>query len=93
MSRELGAPPEDWRLHDVRRTFVTGLQRLGFPLEVTEAAVNHKGGSLKGVAATYARHDYRAEKERALEAWARHVAGIVIGGSGGPFPSSAVASA
>jgi integrase len=86
MAHELGAAPEDWRLHDIRRSFVTGLQRLGFPLEVTEAAVNHKGGSLKGVAATYARHDYQAEKERALAAWGRHVEALVGGGPANVIP-------
>ena len=46
MARELGKEPERWVLHDLRRTFVTGLQQLGFPLEVAEAAVNHKGGTV-----------------------------------------------
>lgn len=79
LTDSLGAAPARWTLHDLRRTFVTGLQRLGFPMEVTEACVNHKSGTLAGVAKVYARHDYRPEKQAALDAWARHVDAIVSG--------------
>ncbi len=79
MAEELGAEPERWTLHDIRRSCITGLQRLGFPLEVTEAVANHKSGTLSGIAATYARHDYAKEKREALDAWARHVESIVSG--------------
>ena len=34
-----------WRLHDLRRTMATGLQRLGVRLEVTESVLNHVSGS------------------------------------------------
>ena len=30
-----------WRLHDIRRTGATGLQQLGFRLEVIEATLGH----------------------------------------------------
>jgi integrase len=79
MTRELGAEPPRWTLHDIRRTVVTGLQRLGFPAEVTEAVVNHRGGTLAGVAAVYARHDFAVEKRTALDAWARLVEAVVSG--------------
>ena len=36
---------KDWRLHDLRRTAATGLQKLGVRLEVTEAILNHVSGS------------------------------------------------
>ena len=32
---------EAWRLHDIRRTMATGLQKLGVRFEVTEAVLNH----------------------------------------------------
>ena len=54
MKAELGEEPEPWTLHDLRRTFVTGLQILRFPLEVAEACVNHKSGTVSGVTAVYA---------------------------------------
>lgn len=77
MTRELGKEPLRWTLHDIRRTFVTGLQRLGFPMEVAEATVNHKSGTVAGVAGVYARHDYADEKRAALDAWGRFVAELV----------------
>jgi integrase len=43
-----GKPIEPWRLHDIRRTVATGLQRLGIRLEVIEAALGHVGGSRAG---------------------------------------------
>lgn len=73
------APPEPWRLHDLRRTLATGLQRLGVRFEVTEAVLNHVSGSRGGVAGIYQRHDWADEKRAALEAWARHVARLLSG--------------
>jgi integrase len=67
---------EHWTLHDLRRTFATGLQRLGVRLEVTEAVLNHVSGSRAGVAGIYQRHDWAAEKRAALDAWAAHVAEV-----------------
>ncbi len=69
-----GLPMEPWRVHDIRRTVATGLQRLGIRFEVTEAVLNHVSGSKSGVAGVYQRHDWKEEKRAALEAWARHVA-------------------
>jgi integrase len=74
---------EPWSLHDLRRTFYSGLQALGFSIEVAEACVNHKGGTLSGVAKVYGRHKYLAEKTAAFEAWARHVDALVNGTTGG----------
>jgi len=62
-----------WRLHDIRRTVATGLQRLGVRLEVTEAILNHVSGSRAGVVGIYQRHDWADEKRAALEAWERFV--------------------
>jgi hypothetical protein len=45
-----GAVLAPWRLHDLRRTLATGFQRLGIRFEVTEAVLNHVGGSRAGVA-------------------------------------------
>jgi len=59
-----------WTLHDLRRTAATGMARLGYPIHVVEAVLNHKSGTISGVAAVYNRHDYAAEKRAALEGWA-----------------------
>ena len=68
-----------WRLHDLRRTVATGLQRLGVRLEVTEAALNHVSGSRAGIVGIYQRHDWADEKRTALTAWGAHVAAVVEG--------------
>ncbi|MCK1302950.1 integrase arm-type DNA-binding domain-containing protein [Bradyrhizobium sp. 24] len=70
---------EPWTLHDLRRTFYSGLQALGFSIEVAEACVNHSSGSIRGVAKVYARHKYLREKTQAFTAWARYVDDLVNG--------------
>ena len=69
----------DWRVHDLRRTLATGLQRLGVRFEVTEAVLNHISGSKGGVAGIYQRHDWKDEKRAALIAWASHVERLLSG--------------
>ena len=69
-----------WCLHDLRRTFVTGLARLGVDIPVIERAVNHRSGTFGGVVGTYQRHDYHQEVRAAMELWAAHLAGLVTGG-------------
>ena len=68
-----------WRLHDLRRTMATGLQRLGVRLEVTEAVLNHVAGSRAGIIGVYQRHTWADEKRAALNACGAHVAAIVEG--------------
>lgn len=67
----------NWRLHDLRRTLATGLQRLGVRLEVTEAVLNHVSGSRAGIVGVYQRHDWAEEKRAALEAWAEFVTKLI----------------
>jgi integrase len=69
----------NWRLHDLRRTMATGLQRLGVRLEVTEQVLNHVSGSRAGIVGVYQRHDFASEKRAALEAWGAHVLAVVEG--------------
>src|SRR5215469_1749701 len=68
-----------WRIHDLRRTVATGLQRLGTNLQVIEAVLGHVGGSRSGIVGVYQRHSFDTEKRTALEAWAREVERIVDG--------------
>jgi len=72
-------PPDTppWTLHDLRRTFASGCARLGIAVHVVEAALNHRSGTIKGVAAVYNRYSYDAEKRAAMQAWARHVEQLV----------------
>ncbi len=64
---------KEFVVHDLRRSFATGLQRLGVPMEVTEHCLNHRGESFAGIRGVYQRHDYRREMGAALEQWASHV--------------------
>jgi integrase len=62
-----------WTFHDLRRTAASGMARLGIPVHVTESVLNHRSGTVSGIAAIYNRYDYAEEKRNALEAWARFV--------------------
>ncbi len=73
--------PAHWTLHDIRRTVASGLARLGLPVHVTEAVLNHRSGTIKGVARIYNRYDYADEMRAALKAWERYVMTLVEGGS------------
>jgi integrase len=66
-----------WRLHDLRRTCVSGMARLGIAPHVADKILNHLSGTISGVAAVYQRHEFLAERREALERWGTHVAHIV----------------
>jgi integrase len=68
-----------WTFHDLRRTAATGMARMGIPVRVTEAVLNHVSGTGGGIVSVYQRHDYADEKRDALAAWARFVADLVDG--------------
>jgi integrase len=66
-----------WRLHDLRRTIVSGMARLGVPPHVADKILNHQAGTISGVAAVYQRHDFLAERKEALDRWGAHVEQII----------------
>jgi integrase len=66
-----------WRLHDLRRTCVSGMARLGIAPHVADKILNHQSGTISGVAAVYQRHEFFCERKDALERWGAHVAKIV----------------
>jgi integrase len=66
-----------WRLHDLRRTCVSGMARLGVAPHVADKILNHQAGTISGVAAVYQRHEFLAERREALKRWGDHVAQIV----------------
>ncbi|WP_306132159.1 tyrosine-type recombinase/integrase [Roseivivax marinus] len=80
-SEEVGELVEipHWTFHDLRRTAATGMARLGIPVRVTEAVLNHVSGTGGGIVGVYQRHDYADEKRNALEAWARFAAETIGG--------------
>jgi integrase len=71
--------PAPWVFHDLRRTAASGMAGIGIAPHVVEAVLNHKSGTIKGVAAVYNRYNYAAEKRHALDAWARRLEAIVTG--------------
>jgi hypothetical protein len=49
LDKECGV--SDWRLHDLRRTVATGMQKLGVTQQVVEAVLGHTSGSRGGIVA------------------------------------------
>ena len=67
-----------WRLHDLRRTCVSGMARLGIAPHVADKVLNHQAGTISGVAAVYQRHEFLAERKDALDRWGSHVARLLV---------------
>jgi integrase len=68
---------DPWTLHDLRRTMATGMGELGVQPHIIEAAINHQSGHKAGVAGTYNRANYHAERKVALDKWAAHIMALV----------------
>ena len=68
---------EPWVLHDLRRTFVSGMPKLGVSIAVGERLVDHRSGTFGGVVGVYQLHDFADEKRAALDAWGCHVEALV----------------
>lgn len=65
-----------WTIHDLRRTFRSGLARLGIRPEVARKVVNHQ---IEGIDAIYDRYTYLPERRDALEQWGAYVERLVKG--------------
>jgi integrase len=76
----------EWRVHDLRRTAASGMQKLGVRSEVVERALNHVSGAYAGVAGVYQRDPMTKEVSAALELWANHVVSVVAGKSADVVP-------
>jgi integrase len=79
ISNKAGIPADSWRLHDLRRTCASGMQRLGTSVPVIEKTLNHVSGTFRGIVGTYQQHDYADEIRVALQRWADHVDEVVDG--------------
>jgi integrase len=75
LRKRLGEMPL-FTLHDLRRTFRTGLGRLGIPSHIAELAINH---TRQGIQAVYDRHTYQHEIASALASWTNHIS-VILGG-------------
>jgi len=77
MQRQCDAEIERWTLHDLRRTAATGMASIGIAPHVIDRILNHSSGMIRGVAKIYNRFEYLADRAAALEAWARHIEGLM----------------
>ena len=71
-----GSEVQDWRIHDIRRSVASGLARMAFEPHIVERVLNHATTAAGPLARVYQRYDFEKEKRLALEAWARHLAGL-----------------
>jgi integrase len=74
-----GKPIPPWTHHDIRRSVVTGMAKLGIAPHVIEALVNHVSGFRAGVAGIYNKNQYAPEKAEALAKWDAHINSLVRG--------------
>ena len=68
----------DWTLHDLRRTVVSGMARLGVAPYIADKILNHQSGTISGVAAVYQRHEFLEERKLALNVWGQHLASHIL---------------
>jgi integrase len=61
---------QGWTIHDLRRTSRTLLSRAGVDADIAERVLAHVIGGIRGV---YDRHEFAAEKRKALEALASQI--------------------
>jgi integrase len=68
-----------WKLHDLRRTFISLLARLKIPQEYAEKAVNHISESHGGLRKIYDEHEYEEETRNAFVVLANFITSLVSG--------------
>jgi len=67
-------------IHDTRRTFARGCQRLGQPPEVVERLLGHITDIESGLKGVYQTYQFEPERMDATEKWANELLRIVNGG-------------
>jgi integrase len=73
---EAGHKLDPFVIHDLRRSFASGLQRLKIEPHIVEACLNHTPPKLER---NYQTYTYEAEKRTALARWAAHLDAVVNG--------------
>jgi integrase len=69
-----------WTAHDLRRSALTHIAKLGVEPIVLGHIANHLTTTKSGMTlSVYVHHKYDAEKRRALDLWADRLRGIVAG--------------
>jgi integrase len=70
-----------WSAHDLRRTALTGMAKLGIAPIVLGHIANHRTTTKAGMTlSVYVHHAYEKEKREALDLWADRLQGIIAGG-------------
>jgi integrase len=77
LDKAIGEVVREWRLHDLRRTAASGMQRLGVAVPVIERALNHTSGTFRGIVGTYQVDLLARDVRAALTAWAAHIGALV----------------
>jgi integrase len=79
----------DWTIHDLRRTFASGLAARGVALPVIERLLNHISGSFGGIVGVYQRYDFMPEMREAITKWEAFVSELTHKGcwAGGVPPA------
>jgi integrase len=72
-------PDQPFVWHDLRRTVASGMARLSVQLPVIEKALNHTGGSFRGIVQVYQHHSFLTEMRDALQRWANFIDDLVHG--------------
>ena len=74
---DISSGVENWRLHDLRRTFATiTTEKLGCSPNIVDLILNHQTGTLSKVAKIYQRGTYLNERKDTMDAWANHIVGL-----------------
>jgi integrase len=79
LSAEAGLVEQAWRIHDIRRSVASSLQRLKVRTEVIERVLNHRSGTFKGIIGVYQVDPLELEVRMALQKWADFVEELVAG--------------
>lgn len=67
-----------WTAHDLRRTGVTGMARLGIAPIVLGHVINHRSVTKAGVTmSVYSHYDYAKEKQEALRLWSERLTTLI----------------
>ena len=69
---------DDWRFHDLRRSFAThSTEKLGISPVIADKILNHVTGQVRGVAAVYQQGEYLQERRAALQRWGNFIEDLV----------------
>jgi len=79
-------PNEPFTIHDLRRSFSTGLGDLGVPPHVVEMLTNHQSGTKAGMSGRYNKSAYQNEARQAVEIWGSAIISAVEGSENNIVP-------